>query len=223
MKLPPYDLQYCAQTGVDSMNCIEESLCNLIYMQTGFHASPRALANMAYVDLNGSTTQEAIDAACQKYEGLIPNALWPTPQGAWTWKDYYCPIPQSILEQYIPVKIELIAPDPNLPIWTTIQFPNGVGHGVVRPPASMGLPANCYVDSEPGGQIKIFGAKGDVIKWASSVKITPIGDFFPKSSGFGGIHSPLFLSFSPEVQQAIIQNDNGGQNVIMNGKIIPNP
>ena len=209
--LPPYDLQFSQANGVDANDCIEESLRNGIYMVTYFYASARALATLSDVTLQGSSEQDALNAATRKYYGLVPNSLWPTPPSPFTWKNYYAPIPQDILEQYIPVSINLVPANMDLsPIWTIIRYPNGNKHAVMR------INETQFCDSESGGQIKTFGAAGDVI--TSETSFTIQGDFFVKSTGFT---PEQFALFSPEVQAAIIANDSGAHNVILNGKIIP--
>lgn len=211
--LPPVDLQFSLANKVDMSDCIEESLRNGIFMVTGFFASARALATLSDVTINGSSATDALAAATRQYYGLVPNSLWPTPEQPFNWKQYYQPIPQSILEQYIPVSINLVPPDMNIsPIWTVIRYPNGALHAVMR------VNSTQFCDSEPGGQLKTFGAAGDVITWQSSFTIKAQGAFFPTPANF----SPeQFASFSPEVQAAMQANEKGAHNVILNGKIIP--
>jgi hypothetical protein len=194
------------------MNCIEESLRNGIFMVTGFFASARVLATLSDVTLSGSNTPDALAAATRQYYGLVPNSLWPTPEQPFNWKQYYQPIPQNVISEYIPVSITLVPPDMNIsPIWTIIRYPNGALHAVMR------VNSTQFCDSEPGGQLKTFGAAGDVITWESSFTID--GVFFVKSAGFT---PEQFAQFLPEVQAAIKANDDGAHNVILNGQIIPN-
>lgn len=208
--LPPYDLQYSLANGVDAEDCIEESLRNIIFMITGFYASARALAFVAGVTLQGSDTFEALSAATKKYYGLVPNSLWPTPQGTFTWKQYYQPVPQEILSQYVPISIKIVPVDlSKSPGWTILRFPNGAQHGVAQ------FNSHQYADSEPNGLVKELTYNGAVVVDSFGIEID--GDLFVKSAGFT---SEQFANFSPEVQAAIKQNDIGGHNVIINGQII---
>lgn len=218
LNLPPYDLQFCAQTGVDAMDCLEESLRNLVYIKTSFYASARVMAFNAGVTLDGSDITEALGSAMVKYEGLVPNSLYPTPTGTWTWKTYYQVPPQSILAQYVPVTLKLIQTVGEQYTWVIIRLPNEMQHGVVRLTGTPGKFEGTFCDSEPGGQVKNFGYYNETIVWESGVEVQ--GVFFVQSTGFT---PEEFAAFSPEVQTAIKANDSGGHNVIINGQIIPNP
>ncbi len=93
---PPYDSQYSATGHTDAQDCVEESLCHIVFMLTGKRYSPRALAYLTPVAPTGSSVSQALKA--EKVYGFIPYDLWPTPD-TFTWESYYADIPQSILDQ----------------------------------------------------------------------------------------------------------------------------
>jgi len=95
-KVPPYESQYSATGHTDAEDCVEESLCHIIYMLTGKRYSPRALAYLTDVSPTGSSVQQALTTL--KVYGLIPYELWPTPD-SFTWESYYAPIPADVLKQ----------------------------------------------------------------------------------------------------------------------------
>jgi hypothetical protein len=212
-KIPPYDSQYSANTHTDAEDCVEESLCHILFMMTGKRYSPRALGYNVDVTPNGSSMNQATDAVAQK--GVTLYDLWPTPD-SFTWESYYETLSDaaaSLIDKY---NINLIPPDlDKSPLWTVLRFPDGSQHAVAQ------INDTQYFDSETGKPIKPLDYQGAVVVGKWSIEITPIPpspqDFYVKSSGFT---PEMFAAFTPEVQAAIKFNDAGGRNIIFNGQIV---
>lgn len=173
-KIPPFDSQF--SNGVDAFDCVEESLCHIIYMLTGFRASPRALGYLLFRDgkltTNGSAITDAVLYA-NKF-GLIPYESWPTPD-SFTWDSYYAPLPPETLLHAKFFNISLIDPDLNKsPIWQELSFPGRLGstfHWVAK------LNELEYFDSEPHGAVKPLIYGGAVELSSHSIKIKPMPQF----------------------------------------------
>lgn len=166
-KVPPYESQYSATTHSDMQDCVEESFCHIVYMLTGFRASPRALAYMTDVQPTGSSVTQCL--AVVNAKGLIPYDLWPTPD-SFTWESYYTPIPQNILDQVI--KIEAYLAPPSLetsPLWTELEWnsslPIPTRHMVAQ------INDTQYFDSEIGAAIKPIDYEGAKIVYQTSLKV----------------------------------------------------
>ncbi len=161
--LPPWTSQFSVPNRVDAMDCASESFINIVYMLTGFDASPRALAKLSGTNHSGNYMQTVLNAA-NKY-GLIPYELWPTPD-SFDWDSYYADIPQAILDQAVRVKAKFIPTDLNKsPLWTALVFSNGVGHAVAQ------INLNEYFDSETGAEVKPINYLGGVINYRTSLNI----------------------------------------------------
>ncbi len=167
-KIPPFDSQF--SNGVDAFDCVEESLCHIVYMMTGFRASPRALGYLLFRDgklnTNGSSILDAL-AYANKY-GLILYEAWPTPAN-FTWASYYAPVPPETLLNAKFFDLSLV--DPNLdisPIWQELSFPHPLGsvfHWVAK------INNFQYFDSEPFGAIKPLTYGGAVELSSHSIKL----------------------------------------------------
>lgn len=171
-RIPPFDSQF--SNGADVLDCVEESLCHIIFMLTGFRASPRALGYLLFRDgkltTNGSSTTDAL-AYANKF-GLIPFNDWPTPD-TFTFDSYYSPVPSSVLLNAKFFNLSVV--DPNLdvsPLWTQLSFPHPQGsvfHWVAR------VNETQYFDSEPNGAIKQLTSGGAVVLSQHSIKIKYMG------------------------------------------------
>lgn len=179
---PIYDSQYSATTHTDAEDCVEESLCHIMYCLTGRRYSPRALAMLTQVNPTGSTCDEAIIAA-NKY-GLVPYELWPTPD-TFTWESYYADIPKDVLDRADKYVITLVAPDLNVsPIWAQLNFLNGTKHLVCK------VSDTEYFDSEQGAAIKPLNYEGAVTTWQSSIACT-IDHFATETSDPVTVNTPI--------------------------------
>jgi hypothetical protein len=169
-EVPPYDSQYSATTHSDMQDCVEESLCHIVYMMTGKRYSPRALAYLTQVTPNGSSVEEAIKTA--NHYGFIPYELWPTPD-SFTWESYYADIPAEVLAQADHYDISLISADlDKSPLWTELIFnPNASIPGPLHMVAQIN--ETQYFDSETGAPIKPLNYEGAKIGWQSSIQLTP--------------------------------------------------
>lgn len=173
--IPPFvDHQYSIGTPyADADNCTEQALCHAIWMMTGFRASPRALAWMVDVTPAGSEVSKAVDVANKR--GLIPYDLWPTPDN-FTWDSYYEDVPQSVLDQAVPVKIELIPSDlTQSPLLVELEFnPNASFPGPYHLVAQFS--PTQYFDSERWNNdtstVRDLNFLGTKIIWSSSIKLT---------------------------------------------------
>lgn len=173
--IPPFaDHQYSIGTPyADADNCTEQALCHAIWMMTGFRASPRALAWMVDVTPAGSEVSKAVDVANKR--GLIPYDLWPTPDN-FTWDSYYEDIPQSVLDQAVPVKIELIPTDvTQSPLLVELEFnPNASFPGPYHLVAQFS--PTQYFDSERWNNdtstVRDLNFLGTKVIWSSSIKLT---------------------------------------------------
>ena len=146
-ELPPYETQYATSSNEDMENCMEESLVHCIEMLQGneMQYSPRALAKLAGVTQQGSSRDQALDAV--NTYGLIPYYLWPTP-AQFDWNSYYAPIPESVLQQAIKVRVATIPPNlKKSPLWTLLAF-TGTNHAVAQ------INTTQYFDSELGSPVK---------------------------------------------------------------------
>jgi hypothetical protein len=166
---PPYETQYSVPTHTDVVDCVEESLCHIIYSLTGFRASPRALAKMmldeGLLNTNGSKITDAIAVANKK--GLIPYNEWPTPD-SFTWDQYYEPLPALLNAKFFDIR--LVSPDLAIsPLWTQLSFPHPTGsvlHWVEQ------INQFQYFDSELGNPVKLLNYEGAVVLSSHSIKIT---------------------------------------------------
>ena len=153
--LPFWTSQYSVANRLDAMDCLSESFINIVYMLTGFDASPRALGKLSGTTTGGNSEYNVLNAA-NSY-GLIPYPLWQSPTD-FDWSDYYTSIPQDILHRAIKCQIKTIAPDLNKsPLWTILRFPNGNQHGVCQ------INATEYFDSEQGAEVKPLTYGGAII------------------------------------------------------------
>lgn len=163
--LPPWKSQYSVLNRVDAMDCLSESLVNIIYMLTGFDGAPRALAKLANTQPWGNYEMNVLGAA--NNFGLIPYPLWQTPEDFF-WKDYYAEIPKEILNQAIRLQVTTKLPDlTKSPLWTILRFPNGAQHGVAQ------INDTEYFDSEEGSEVKLltYGGATIVSQLSLDVKI----------------------------------------------------
>lgn len=165
-KIPPFDTQFSEPTLTDIDNCVEISLCNIVYMLTGFRASARTLSALLHRDglltKAGSRDADAISYA-NKY-GLVPYDFYPTPP-SFTYDEYLAVPDQSILSQALKCQISLLKPDLNVsPLWTETSA-GSMAHMVAQ------INPTQYVDSEPGGEIKTF-LNPIVYQTSLSVKLT---------------------------------------------------
>lgn len=167
--VPTYDSQYSATGHTDAEDCVEESLCHVMFCLTGRRYSPRALAMLTQVTPSGSSVAEAIKTA--NFYGLIPYELWPTPD-TFTWESYYQDIPADVLARADKYVISLVPADLNVsPLWTELEF---------NPKATLPGPYHMvcqisdsqYFDSEIGAPIKPIDYEGATIAWQSSVACT---------------------------------------------------
>ena len=95
-KIPPWTSQYSVPNRLDAMDCVSESLINIVYMLTGFDGSPRALAKLDGTTTQGNSEYQVADTANKV--GLIPYALWPSPD-TFDWSTYYADIAADVLSQ----------------------------------------------------------------------------------------------------------------------------
>ena len=165
--VPPWTNQYDVKSRTDVQDCASESIINVIYMLTGFDASPRALAKLSGTTLQGNSTANIINTI-NKY-GLIPYELWPTPSD-FDWKTYYDTIPQEVLNRAIPCRISLVAASLDVsPLWTEIAWglnlPVPTRHMVAQ------LNETEYFDSEQGSPIKPLNYEGAEIVYQTSLNI----------------------------------------------------
>lgn len=150
--LPPWTSQYSVPNRLDVMDCLSESLINIVYMVTGFDASPRALAKLSNTTEAGNYQDKVLQAA--NTFGLIPYELWPTPE-EFDWDSYYNEIPPEILAKAVKVKITIRPADlSKSPLWTILRFPNGAQHGVAQ------INLSQYFDSELGSPVKALSYGG---------------------------------------------------------------
>lgn len=209
--VPPYDSQYSASTHTDFEDCVEESLCHIVYCLTGFRPSPRALGKFVGVSPTlGSDTFNALAETNSK--GLIPFQEWPTPTDTSieTWEVYYQGIPSDVLAWALPVEISLVPPDiSKSPLWTRLVFPDGAAHYVCQ------INSHQYFDSETGNPIKELTYDGAIVTTSMGIQVSD--NFFLKSSGFT---PEQFANLSVPVQLAIKANDAGGKNIILGTNII---
>lgn len=147
--IPPYESQYSILTATDSMSCLCESLCHIIYMLTGFRASPRALAYFSATTINGNSIANVLDSINKV--GVIPYNLWPNPD-TFTWSEFYTPVPKAVWQQAIAINVSMIAPDIHKsPLWTILNFTKS-DHAVAQ--LTIGKAHDLYFDSEPGDAVK---------------------------------------------------------------------
>lgn len=157
-KIPPFDSQF--SNGVDVFDCVEESFCHIIFMLTGFRASPRALGKMVGVDSNGSGIYQCLYTALT--HGLIPFEDWPTPE-SFTWDSYYSPIPPEVSQHVKFFDISVIDPDlAKSPLWTQLSFAGRNGQGSTLHWVAQ-VNSLEYFDSEPHGAIKSLTYGGAVV------------------------------------------------------------
>lgn len=162
--IPPWTSQFSVPNRLDAMDCLSESLINIVYQLTGFDASPRALAYLSKTTPAGNSESAVLNAA--NTYGLIPYDAWPTPD-TFTWDEYYAPIPPEVMAQAVSVHIEILSPNLDVsPLWTILKFPNGAQHGVDQQNATE------YFDSELGAEIKPLNYEGAVIVQQNSIKVT---------------------------------------------------
>ena len=160
---PPWETQYSIPNHLDAQDCTSESFVHIVEMLQGntMRYSPRALAKMSGNTPNGNTWGNVINAAC--LYGLIPYALWPTPD-TFTWAEYYADIPAEIQKQAVRVIAQTIPPNLNeSPLWTILQFPTTT-HSVAQ------INQTQYFDSETGAPIKTI-AQPIVVQ--ASIKLLP--------------------------------------------------
>lgn len=167
--VPPYDSQYSASNHNDAEDCVEESFCHMVYMLTGFRASPRALAMLTDVTPNGSSVTQCL--ATVNAHGLIPYEAWATPD-TFTWETYYADIPQDVLDQAIPVEAHLVPFNLAVsPGWTEVVFnPNATVPGPNHMVAQINMQE--YFDSEVGAPIKPLNYEGAKVEWQSGISVT---------------------------------------------------
>lgn len=170
MNLPPYLLQ--SATGQESDCCEAFSICNLVYMLTGFLPSMRALSIDAdLMNPNNRTAGNVLTAANEI--GLVAYSNCPLPV-PFTVSSFFNFDTSKLKKQKL--NIQLVPANLNTsPIWTELEW----GTNLPEPTRHMApmISATEFVDSEPGGQIKsidkpsIFGASPATIVWQSSIKI----------------------------------------------------
>lgn len=161
--LPPWTSQVSVSNRIDAMDCLSESIGNIVYMMTGFDSSPRFTATLSGTTRRGNSL-EAVMASMNR-DGLLPYELWPTPD-QFDWYSYYNAIPQDVKNQAIRCKVKLIPPDLNKsPLWTILKFPNGILHGVCQ------INTREYFDSELGAEVKPLNYGGAVIVSQNSINI----------------------------------------------------
>lgn len=161
--LPTWKSQYSVLNRVNAMDCLSESLINIIYMLTGLDGSPRVLAKFSGTTVDGSSQKKVLEAANK--HGIVPYNLWPTPDD-FLWEEYYQEIPQEILWQAKKVKVEMVRPNlRKSPLWTLIQFPNGQFHGVAQ------ISKTHYFDSEEGDEVKPLDYMGAKVYSQHSIKV----------------------------------------------------
>ena len=146
------------------MDCASESFINIVYMLTGFDASPRAMAKMSNTTMNGNT--EGVIASTAQQLGIIPYTLWPSPD-YFDWATYYDPVPQNALDAAVKLSVQFVPANLNVsPLWTCLRFPNGALHLVAQ------INQTQYFDSEMGSPIKDLTYGNAVVVSQTSLKIT---------------------------------------------------
>lgn len=166
---PPWTSQYSIKFRTDVLDCVAESLINIIYEMTGFDGSPRALAKLAGTTTSGNSLQKVMDTI--NTYGIIPYELWPTPDD-FDWQTYYNEIPDEVLKLAIPINIKMVAPNLDVsPLWTVIQW--GIASPGVIPAAHAVCQINNkeYFDSEQGAPIKPLNYEGAKITYQTSLII----------------------------------------------------
>lgn len=166
---PPWTNQYDVKSRTDALDCVAESLINIIYEVTGFDGSPRALAKLSGTTTSGNSLKKVMDTINQY--GIIPYSLWPTPD-YFDWITYYNEIPTEILKQAIPIKVAMVSADLNTsPLWTIIQW--GIASPGVIPTSHAVCQINDiqYFDSEQGSPIKPLNYEGAKITSQTSLII----------------------------------------------------
>lgn len=205
-QIPPWEGQYSAITHTDVQDCVSESLVHIVFMLTGFRASPRALAYLAPTSTTGSTVNAVLAAA--NFYGLIPYDLWPTPD-SFTWESYYADIPQNIIAQGL--KFGIVLAPANLdtsPLWTELQW--GIESAGVIPERHMVAQINQtqYFDSEQGSPVKPLNYEGATIQYQASIKLTknPMNNYVktmcyidPTGNKTVGIFTPLATEAPEEI------------------------
>jgi hypothetical protein len=162
--LPNWTSQVSVANRLDAMDCLSESFINIVYMLTGFDASPRALAKQAGTTLSGNSEYNVLQAANTK--GLIPYQNWPSPD-SFDWNLYYAPIPNNVLATGRLLTAKAIPANLNKsPLWTILRFPNGNQHGVAQ------VNNHQYFDSEQGSIIKELTYGGATIVSQVSLEIS---------------------------------------------------
>lgn len=198
-KVPPYDSQYSATTHTDAQDCVEESLCHILYMITGVRYSPRALGYLTNVTPLGSSVDEALKAA--NNNGLILYDLWPTPD-SFTWESYYAPIPQNILATGTSLGLELIPADLNKsPLWTEISLGFDSPGVIATKHMVAQINDTQYFDSEQGAPIKSFTTTTPIL-YQTSLLITKKMNQF-KTQNKGGELRIVLQAATPEEWQAL--------------------
>ena len=167
MQLPPYLLQ--AAPGQETDACTAFSLCNLIYMKTGWLPSMRALAIDAKLQLSQNDNVSAVLNAANNI-------------GLAGYND--CPIPDPLTDELFynfdtsklrKQKLNIRIVTPVYPIWTELEW----GQNLAVPTRHMVvmIDSQDFVDSEAGGQIKninkptIYGGPPASIQWQGSITI----------------------------------------------------
>ena len=144
--LPNWTSQFSVANRVDAMDCTSESFINIVYMMTGFDASPRALAKLSYTTEAGNRESNILQTANNL--GLIPYPLWPSPSD-FDWGSYYAVVPQDFIKKAMRCKVTIRPFDlSKSPGWTILQFPNGAQHAVAQ------INKTQYFDSELGSPVK---------------------------------------------------------------------
>lgn len=149
--IPAYTSQYSVATATDSESCVSHSIVAILEMLLGnrFRFSPRAVAYFSATTIEGNTLANVLDSVNKV--GLIPYALWPTPDH-FTWAEYYTPVPKEIWQQAIKVDVSMIPADIlKSPLWTILDF--GTNNHVVAQ-LTINKPHNLYFDSETGDPVK---------------------------------------------------------------------
>ena len=172
MNLPPYLLQ--AAPGQETDACIDFSLCNFIFLKTGWLASPVDLARLSgAVNPNNRTVENVLTAA--NNIGLASYNDCPLPNPL-TDADFYEPASTTLHRQKL--NITLAPATSKVPyLWVQLQW----GTNLPVPTNHMAVLINDgqgnFIDSEPGGQIKnlnkptIYGSSPAKIMWESDIII----------------------------------------------------
>jgi hypothetical protein len=169
--LPPYLLQ--AAPGQETDACEAFSLCNYIYLKTGWLPSMVDLARIS--DLENPDDEHAqivLDAA--NNIGLVDYGQCPLPSPL-TVSAFYSNSPANLKRQKLNIVLDNNPNDRYL--WTWLQW----GSNLAQPTNHMVVMINDgsgdFIDSEPGGQIKninkptIEGGAPAKIMWQSSIII----------------------------------------------------